>query len=442
MPFPSQGSGGGGGGGLLLRTPADVFTGADLAACRTARNAYFVSSTNVAAFAQFQADQFLAIVLDPANSTDNVFETYLPGNSDGARKQGQEFGLAAANTTARGMAVNATYAYVVDDVAEHVYVYRLSDGTQQTGDGLDIHSTNTWPVGLGVNATNAYVADRTSRKVFVYRLSDGARQTSLEFNFDAANTTPSGIAINATYAYVVNFTDRKVYVYRLSDGQRQTSLEFDLHSDNGSPEGIAINATYAYVVDELDNKIYAYHLSDGARQTGQEFGLAAANGNARGMAVNTTYAYVVDITDNKVYVYRLPGYDSTQWLERTGSVQGNPGAIGPAASVNAGNVDPLIQAYTGAIAGLTVAEAQIPSSIMRDAELTATAVRTLLSLTATEASDLLTGASINGQVVTFTQADGSQSTITIPSGSTGVADGVVSTGAFSADGTSTDFNAR
>ena len=35
------GRGGGGGGGLHFRDPADEFTGANLAACRTARDAYF-----------------------------------------------------------------------------------------------------------------------------------------------------------------------------------------------------------------------------------------------------------------------------------------------------------------------------------------------------------------------------------------------------------------
>ena len=174
MPIRREGGGGaGGGGGLLFRTPTDIFTGADLAACRTARNAYFVSPTNASALLnQFKTDQFLTIVLDPADSTDNVFETYLPGNADGVRQK-QEFSLAAANATARGMTVNATYAYVVDDATERVYVYRLSGGARQASKEFPIHSTNTWPVGIGVDATDAYVADRTHTKVFVYQLSDG-----------------------------------------------------------------------------------------------------------------------------------------------------------------------------------------------------------------------------------------------------------------------------
>ena len=80
MPFPVRGSGGGGGGGgLHFRNPADTFTGANLAACRTARDAYFALPANATALPQFQGDQSLAIVLNPTSTTDNTFETYSPG---------------------------------------------------------------------------------------------------------------------------------------------------------------------------------------------------------------------------------------------------------------------------------------------------------------------------------------------------------------------------
>ena len=72
---------GGGGGGLHFRNPADTFTGADLAACRTARDAYFVAVATASALLEYQGNEFLSIVLNPADSTDNVFETYLPGNA-------------------------------------------------------------------------------------------------------------------------------------------------------------------------------------------------------------------------------------------------------------------------------------------------------------------------------------------------------------------------
>ena len=71
---------GGGGGGLTFREPADEFTGANLAACRTARNTFFATTAGLAALPEYQRTQYLAIILNPTNSVDNVFESYLPGN--------------------------------------------------------------------------------------------------------------------------------------------------------------------------------------------------------------------------------------------------------------------------------------------------------------------------------------------------------------------------
>ena len=80
-------------------------------------------------------------------------------------------------------------------------------------------------------------------------------------------------------------------------------------------------------------------------------------------------------------------------------------------------------------------DGQIPAAIMRDAEFTAAAVRNLLSLTATEVNDLVTGATISGQTLTLTQNDGSTVPITIPTAMAGSGDGVVQSGAFNSDQT-------
>ena len=76
------GGGGGGGGGLHFRNPPDEFTGGTLAACRTARDTYFNLAANAAAKGQFAGDRSLAIILNPTNSTDNVFETWIGSASD------------------------------------------------------------------------------------------------------------------------------------------------------------------------------------------------------------------------------------------------------------------------------------------------------------------------------------------------------------------------
>lgn len=82
--FDGNSSPGGGGGGLLLRDPPDIFTGANLAACITARNTYFNAVANAEALNEFQASQFLAIILDPAGDDNSVWQTYAPGETGNA----------------------------------------------------------------------------------------------------------------------------------------------------------------------------------------------------------------------------------------------------------------------------------------------------------------------------------------------------------------------
>ena len=111
--------------------------------------------------------------------------------------------------------------------------------------------------------------------------------------------------------------------------------------------------------------------------------------------------------------------------------------LGALSNVSDSRIQTLINdTELSALAG-SVTNDQIPAGIMRDSELTLLAVRELLGLTAQEVTDLFTGATINGQVITYTKNDGSTVKLTIPAGSgggSGMADGVVASGAFSSDG--------
>ena len=82
--LPEAGGGRSGGGGIYYPDPPIVFTGANITACRTARDAAFGSGgANEGDLADFQSDQYLAIVLRPAGAASRT-ETYLPGNEGNA----------------------------------------------------------------------------------------------------------------------------------------------------------------------------------------------------------------------------------------------------------------------------------------------------------------------------------------------------------------------
>ena len=70
-------------GGVYPHDPPIIFTGANLAACRTARDTAFASDgANEGDLPDFQSDQHLGIVLKPSAGNASV-ETYLPGEVGG-----------------------------------------------------------------------------------------------------------------------------------------------------------------------------------------------------------------------------------------------------------------------------------------------------------------------------------------------------------------------
>ena len=77
-------AGGGGGGGLAFKPDVGPFTGATIAACRTARDNYFSAGANAATLAEFQRNHFLAIELDPTGANNSEFQVYAQGQEGNA----------------------------------------------------------------------------------------------------------------------------------------------------------------------------------------------------------------------------------------------------------------------------------------------------------------------------------------------------------------------
>ena len=146
VSFGPSGSGGAGGGGLHFRSPPDEFTGANLAACRTARDtAFSTGGTLAAVLAEYQGDQSLAIILNPSSSADNVFETYTPGQVGVA--------YAAAQWVARTDAVQGNPGTDGDDGSQGrfeiiIHINASSTPTTPTGGSYDVAAgTLTPPTG-------------------------------------------------------------------------------------------------------------------------------------------------------------------------------------------------------------------------------------------------------------------------------------------------------
>ena len=160
--------------------------------------------------------------------------------------------------------------------------------------------------------------------------------------------------------------------------------------------------------------------------------------------LSTTNSHTTPLGQNDTLHLRIDGSDNLLgW--RTGGDAGTyririwevvaAGSLGMSGPLTSAQVQSLIEATSLSALQGQVSDGQIPAAIMRDAEFTAAAVRNLLSLSSTEVNDLLTGASITNNVLTFTQNDGSTVPIALPAGGGGVADGVVASGAFNSANT-------
>ena len=115
-------------------------------------------------------------------------------------------------------------------------------------------------------------------------------------------------------------------------------------------------------------------------------------------------------------------WNGATWSASSGTSSSSP--------VTNAQIDSRIAPYARTAPSGQIADAQIPGGIMRDSELTATLVRTVIGLTAQQLNDFFTNASINGRVITYTQADGSIVQVTVPAAAGAMADGVVSSAAL------------
>ena len=212
-----------------------------------------------------------------------------------------------------------------------------------------------------------------------------------------------GSAVAGVYAFEAG---DKIEIQGLFEGQGST-VQLDLV---GARSGISIVAVGAGPQGE-----------QGIPGTGAVTNLAIASRDADSL----------DITSDTGTDATIPSASTTEaGLASAADKTKLDGVATGATAVSSQAIQAIVNATNLSALQGQLTDGQIPAAIMRDAEFTAAAIRTLLSLTDTEVNDLLTGASIVGQILTFTQNDGTTVAITIPTAMAGTGDGVVQSGAI------------
>ena len=137
--FYIPGGKGGEGGGVHYATPPRIFTGATLAACRTARDTHFGAAGNAAELQNYQRNQYLAILLKP-NNGNYTTETYLPGE-EGQAYAGSKW-VNRSSTTATEAAINALIAVAIRGL-EITPVYTIMFGLATAAGAPDPSTTES-----------------------------------------------------------------------------------------------------------------------------------------------------------------------------------------------------------------------------------------------------------------------------------------------------------
>ena len=286
-------------------------------------------------------------------------------------------------------------------------------------DKLVLANAGTYSVTASLIGSADVVATGVDRGTFRARI---ARERSSVITPLAPEGTPTyarnqyedfsqrlGSAVSGVYAFEAG---DKIEIQGLYEGQGTSTVNFNLV---GARSGISIVAVGAGPKGD-----------PGLPGTGAVTNLAIASRDADSLQITSDTG-----TDATV-----PSASATEaGLESAADKAKLDGVATGATAVSTQAIQAIVNATSlSALQGM-VTDSQIPDAIMRDAELTAAAIETLLGLTSTEVNDLLTGASITGQILTFTQNDGTTVAVTIPTAMAGTGDGVVQSGAFNADQT-------
>ncbi len=217
----------------------------------------------------------------------------------------------STSTAISASAKDSTYLYAVGTNSSgdwRIEKRLLSDGSLVSGFGTggvvdDVTASNA-AYGIAIDATYMYVVGDDATPDFRMEkrlLSDGSLVSGFGtggvYTGITATTTAYGIAIDSTYAYVVGYAgNARIDKVNLSTGVASTTLSGVIASDRDY--AVAIDSTYLYVAgkdDTPDWRIERHNLSDLANPASGWNTLtgATASGTAFGIAIDSTNMYVV-----------------------------------------------------------------------------------------------------------------------------------------------------
>ena len=215
----------------------------------------------------------------------------------------------------QGLAVRGRFVYMVDNRADRLDVIDVSDPdaswfsiTENTsGDSLPLVArirTAAGPSRIALQGSYAYVVNTVADDVQIVSVADPARPV-------VVGTSPrlgprgrrglagSDIAVSGDWAYVANDDTGRLDVLDVSDPAHPTAAASV--AAGGGPDGIALSGQDAYVVSRASNALEEYDIATPARPS-----LVASQPTGAepdGVAVAGAYAYVASYGADRLQVF-------------------------------------------------------------------------------------------------------------------------------------------
>ena len=224
----------------------------------------------------------LWVVYDRATGGSDRVDAYNLGNK--GYVSSKSFVLEGENAAPRGVYVNGSTLWVVDEQDDKVYAYSLSGspfGRLDTAKSFEIAPENGHPRGMWSDGTTMWIAGHVREHVFAYNIGStgtfGARDTTKEGDLATSYKQPRGMWSNGSALWVADDALDRVFAYALGTagvGDRQPPREIQLARENRAPWGVTSSGNTLWVGDEAKVKIYAYDLpaAPTGNITGVEFG--------------------------------------------------------------------------------------------------------------------------------------------------------------------------
>ena len=107
----------------------------------------------------------------------------------------------------------------------------ISSGTQASSGVITLDPDNRLPSGLWADSTTLYVVGEVGEKVYAYRLADGARDAAKDITLHSDNGRPTGLWSDGTTLWVLDYDDKKIYAYTRADGMRDTNKDITVQQN-------------------------------------------------------------------------------------------------------------------------------------------------------------------------------------------------------------------